>query len=192
MPSLILTIPGKKSAHDGLFLLGVDRAAGLASPARRSGTQRMHQNTVCCRAVCMQDPVLILGSRGTLILSTQTGLFRPEKDARPPPAGTAINEQINKRRMPMDEREKYRAEIDAKLATFGETLEEIKTKQALRNETLPDVQLDGIVRKHQEVQSRARELKTSDAGAYEEKKVELDSLMDDIDKELRASLAYFK
>ena len=92
----------------------------------------------------------------------------------------------------MEEREKYRAEIEAKLVKFGETLNEIRTKQELRSETRPDIQLDRIVRKHQEAQTRAKTLAASDANAYEKDRADIDRLMNDIDEELRASLAYFK
>jgi hypothetical protein len=91
----------------------------------------------------------------------------------------------------MNEKEKYSAEIDAKLAKFGETLNEIRTKQELRKKSRPDLQIDGTIRKHQEVQSRVKALDGSDPDAWETIKTEVDGLMNDIDKELREALAYF-
>jgi hypothetical protein len=91
----------------------------------------------------------------------------------------------------MNEKEKYSAEIDAKLAEFGETLNEIKTKQELRNESRPDLQLDATIRKHQEAQTKATELEGSDLNSWEKIKTEVDGLMNDIDRELRDALAYF-
>lgn len=91
----------------------------------------------------------------------------------------------------MDEREKYSAEIDARIAKFGETLNEIKTKRELRNESRPELQIDATFRKHQEAQAKMKALKESDSSAWETIKTEVDGLMDDIDKELREALAYF-
>lgn len=91
----------------------------------------------------------------------------------------------------MDEKEKYRAEIDAKLVKFGETLNEIKTKKELRNETSPDFQIDATLRKHEAAAAKIKELDGSDEGAWNKLKSEVDGLMGDIDKELRQALAYF-
>jgi hypothetical protein len=91
----------------------------------------------------------------------------------------------------MNEKEKYSAEIDARIAKFGETLNEIKTKRELRNEIRPELQFDGTIRKHQEVQAKAKALKKADSSAWKTIKTEVDGLMDDIDEELREALAYF-
>lgn len=91
----------------------------------------------------------------------------------------------------MNEREKYSAEIDARIAKFGETLNEIKTKRELRNESRPEIQIDATIRKHQEAQAKVKALKASDSNTWERIKTEVDGLMDDIDKELREALAYF-
>lgn len=40
----------------------------------------------------------------------------------------------------MIQKERYSAEIDARIAKFGETLKEIKTKRELRNETRPELE----------------------------------------------------
>ena len=90
----------------------------------------------------------------------------------------------------MNEKEKYRAVIDARLAEFGETLNKIKTKRELRNENRPELKIDATFRKHQEAQAKMKELKGSDSSAWETIKTEMDDMMDDIDKELREALAY--
>ena len=91
----------------------------------------------------------------------------------------------------MNEKEKYSAEIDAKIAKFGETLNEIKTKRELRNEIRPELQIDTTIRKHQEAKAKAKALKRADSSDWETIKTEVDGLMDDIDEELREALAYF-
>jgi len=91
----------------------------------------------------------------------------------------------------MNEKEKYSAEIEARIAEFGETLNEIETKRELRNESRPEVQIDATIRKHQEAQVKVKALKESDSGAWETIKTEVDGLLDDIDKELKEALAYF-
>lgn len=91
----------------------------------------------------------------------------------------------------MNEKEKYRAEIDAKLLKFGESINEIKAKRELRNESRPELQVESALRKHQEAQAKVKELDGSDPDAWEKIRTDMDGLMDDIDKELREALAYF-
>jgi hypothetical protein len=91
----------------------------------------------------------------------------------------------------MNERDKYSAEIDAKLAKFGQTLNEIKTKQELRNESRPDLQIEATFRKHQAAQAKLKEMEGSDSSTWETIKTDVDGLMDDIDNELREALVYF-
>jgi len=50
----------------------------------------------------------------------------------------------------MNQKEKYSAEIDARIGKFGDTLNEIKTKRELRNDSRPEIQIDATIRKHQE------------------------------------------
>lgn len=91
----------------------------------------------------------------------------------------------------MDEKEKYRAEIDAKLAKFGETLNEIRAKQELRKESRPDLPINATFRKHQEAQAKLKEMEGSDSSAWESIKTNMDGLINEIDKELREALVYF-
>lgn len=91
----------------------------------------------------------------------------------------------------MNDKERYSAEIDARIVKFGETLNEIKTKRELRNENRPELSIDTTIRKHQEAQAKVKALKESDLNTWETIKTEVDGLMDDIDKELREALAHF-
>ena len=92
----------------------------------------------------------------------------------------------------MEDQAKYRAEIDAKLLKFGETLNEIKAKRELRNMSRPVLQVDSALRKHQEAQTKAKELENASADSWEKMRTDMDTLMDDIDKDLREALAYYK
>ena len=91
----------------------------------------------------------------------------------------------------MNEKEKYRAEIDAKLVQLGETLLEVKTKEKLRNAAKPTLDLDATEGKHKEATAKVKALDASDSENWKLLKSELDSLMTDIDKDLRQALAYF-
>ena len=44
---------------------------------------------------------------------------------------------VRERRKTIDDREQYCVEIDARIAKFGETLNEIKTNRELRKEHIP-------------------------------------------------------
>jgi hypothetical protein len=92
----------------------------------------------------------------------------------------------------MDDRAKYQAEIDAKLLKFGETLNEIKAKRELRNMSRPVLQVDSALRKHQEAQTKAKELENANAESWEKMRTDMDTMMSDIDKDLREALAYYK
>lgn len=92
----------------------------------------------------------------------------------------------------MDEKAKYRTEIEAKLLKFGETLNELKAKRELRNMSRPELQVDSALRKHQEAQTRAKQLESADSESWEKMRTDIDTLMDDIDKDLREALAYYK
>jgi len=91
----------------------------------------------------------------------------------------------------MNEKEKYLAEIDAKLIKFGETLHEIKNKMEQRKENLPDIQIDTTIRRHEDARVKVNELKKSDESAWKKAKDELDNFVNDIDEDLRQTLAYF-
>lgn len=91
----------------------------------------------------------------------------------------------------MDEKEKFRAEIDAKLVQFGETLLEFKTKKRLRDAAQPTLDLDATENKHKEAVAKVKALNAAEGERWKNQKSELDSLMADIDEDLRKALAYF-
>jgi len=91
----------------------------------------------------------------------------------------------------MKEKDKYRAQIEARLMKFGESLYEIETKKEQRKDNLPDIQIDPILRKHEAAEARLKELDEADESSWEKNKTELDRLLDGIDKDLRKAMAYF-
>jgi predicted component of type VI protein secretion system len=91
----------------------------------------------------------------------------------------------------MIEKEKYRAEVEAKMTQFNETLNEIIAKQELRDWSHNDLNIGGTICKRDELQIKVNELKKDDSTSWETVKTEVDGLIDDIDRELSSALAYF-
>jgi hypothetical protein len=90
----------------------------------------------------------------------------------------------------MNEKEKYRAVIEARLMKFGESLYEITNKMDRRKSNLPDIQIQPILRKNDDARIKLARLDNSDENDWQKIKSELDRLMADIDKDLRRALAY--
>lgn len=92
----------------------------------------------------------------------------------------------------MKEREKYKAEIEARLCKFDDTLHEIKAKQKERRENPPKIHLAPIIEIREKAGEKFGEIvEERDEGAWDKFKRELDDLVNDIDDELRKALAYF-
>ena len=91
----------------------------------------------------------------------------------------------------MNEKEKYKAEIEARLTSFDATLDEIKAKQELRDWSRIDLDIGGTIRKRDELQVKMNALEKSDSASWEPIKSEVDGLVKDIDKELRKAMVYF-
>ena len=92
----------------------------------------------------------------------------------------------------MNEKEKYRAEIDAKLAKFGETLHEIKSKQETRNKMRPTLNINATIDKHKAAKAKIEAIEDSDTRSWHGIKAEVDSLMGDIDDDLRQAMSLYK
>lgn len=91
----------------------------------------------------------------------------------------------------MREKEKYRAQIEARLMKFGESLYEIANKKIEREDNLPDLQIDPILRKHEAAEDRLKKLVEADDRSWQKYKTELDQLLDGIDADLRQAMSYF-
>lgn len=91
----------------------------------------------------------------------------------------------------MKEKEKYRAQIEARLMTFGETLYEIQTRKERRKENLPEIEIDPILRKQEAAENKLKEVDEVDESSWQTFKVELDGLLDGIDADLRKAMTYF-
>jgi len=91
----------------------------------------------------------------------------------------------------MKDKEKYRAQIEARLMKFGESLYEITTKKEQRKANLPELEIEPILRKHEAAEAKLKELVEADESNWQNHMTELDRLVDDIDQDLRNALAYF-
>ena len=91
----------------------------------------------------------------------------------------------------MKEKEKYRAKIEARLMSFGESLYEISTKKKLRNDKRPEIQIDPVLKKQEAAEAKLKELDAADESSWQKYKSELDQLLDGIDADLRKAMAYF-
>ena len=91
----------------------------------------------------------------------------------------------------MKEKEKYRAQIEARLMTFGESMYEISNKKKLRNDNQPQIQIDPILRKQEAAEAKLKQLDAADENSWQKYKIELDQLLDGIDADLRKAMAYF-
>ena len=91
----------------------------------------------------------------------------------------------------MNDKEKYKAGIEARMTSFNASLNEIKAKQELRDWSRIDLDIGGTIRKRDELQVKMNALEKSDSASWEPIKSEVDSLVNDIDKELRKAMVYF-
>lgn len=92
----------------------------------------------------------------------------------------------------MDEKEKYRIEMDTKITRLGDTLHEIKTEMEKRKESFPEITIQSAIENLREASLKLREIERLDKGSLEQRKMELQSLVDDIDNKARKAMAHFK
>lgn len=95
----------------------------------------------------------------------------------------------------MDDREKTRTEIEARLTQLGETINTLRLKAEQRQDKLeaPLAQsLDAIESKREEVRSSLPQMETLDEETYTSTVERLRRHLDDIDGSLRKALAHFK
>jgi hypothetical protein len=90
----------------------------------------------------------------------------------------------------MEDREKYRAEMEAQMLKFNETLAQIKSKIQMRDENEPALSLNPFLEKQEKVQTKLKKMEQTDEKSWPEARAELDHLMDDVDAELRKVWAY--
>lgn len=91
----------------------------------------------------------------------------------------------------MIEKEKYRAQIEARLMKFGESLYEITNKKMQRKGNWPDVQINPILKRQEAAEAKLQELGAAGENSWQKYKTELDQLVDGIDADLRKAMAYF-
>jgi endonuclease IV len=91
----------------------------------------------------------------------------------------------------MEEKEKYHAELDARISKVDKTLHEIKTKIKNKKELPSHIRLHDTIRKYEKAKVKHENLKQSDGGMWKKLKGEVEGLFDEIDEDLRETLAYF-
>jgi chromosome segregation ATPase len=92
----------------------------------------------------------------------------------------------------MNEKEKYKAEIESRLRKFEQELKELKMKQEQAEEKLTELDIDTIVEKHNNAGNKLREIEQTDENSWGKLKSEFDDLVSDIDKDLRKAVTYYK
>lgn len=91
----------------------------------------------------------------------------------------------------MKEKDKYRAQIEARLMKFGESLYEITARKEQQKDKWPDLRIEPILKKLEAAEARLEALDTADENSWQKYKTELDELLNGIDKDLRKAMAYF-
>lgn len=91
----------------------------------------------------------------------------------------------------MNDKEKYRAKIETQMTNFNETIEEIVTKAKLRKESQPEIDIESLLKKHEDAKDKLKELDTTDENNWQKVKGEMDDLFEGIDRDLRQAVAYF-
>lgn len=93
------------------------------------------------------------------------------------------------------DREKTRAEIEARLTKLGETINTLRLKAEQQQEKYAaplGKSLDAIESKGSEVQNSLQETESMEEDAWSRTVDKLDRHLDDIDASLRKALAHFK
>lgn len=91
----------------------------------------------------------------------------------------------------MKDKEKYRAQIEARLMEFGESLYEITNKMEQRKANQPDIEIAPILKKQEAAEDKLRKLDTADEDSWRTYQAELEQLVVGIDRDLRKAMAYF-
>ena len=91
----------------------------------------------------------------------------------------------------MKDKEKYRAQLEARLMEFGESLYEITNKMEQRKVNQPNIEIAPILKKQEAAEDKLKELDTADENSWQTYQNELDQLVVGIDADLRKAMAYF-
>ena len=91
----------------------------------------------------------------------------------------------------MNDREKYRAKIETQMRNFNQTIEELATKAKLRKDSQTDIDIESLLKKHEDAKVKLKELDTTNENNWQKVKGEVDDLFEGIDHDLRQAMAYF-
>jgi hypothetical protein len=91
----------------------------------------------------------------------------------------------------MKDKDKYRAQIEARLMEFGESLYDITNKMEQRKTNQPNIKITPILKKQEAAEDKLKKLDRADEDSWRAYQAELDELVVGIDEDLRKAMAYF-
>jgi hypothetical protein len=91
----------------------------------------------------------------------------------------------------MNDKERYRTMINARIDRFNETLGEIRAKAKARENLQPDVSIESIAARKDAATAKLKELDEAEENSWQKFRADLEKLIDDIDADLRKAMAYF-
>ena len=91
----------------------------------------------------------------------------------------------------MSEKERIRAEIEAKLTKYGKTLDGIISDLEQKKILPSDKSLISALQKFELAKSKVREMDNVEGEGWEKKKSELNYVFNDLNDDLRAALSLF-
>jgi hypothetical protein len=89
----------------------------------------------------------------------------------------------------MTDKEKFRAEIEAKMAKYGDTLDGILSDLEYRKELPSDSSLVSALKKYELAKTKVSELDNAGEEGWEEKKKEINYVFNDLNDDLRSALS---
>lgn len=94
----------------------------------------------------------------------------------------------------MNQKEKIKSEMEAKLTQLGQSIEELKQKAEIQEEKFTSIHrktIEDLVQNKAKAEQKLQSLTDADEGSRSDMKEELATFMSDMDQRLREALAYF-
>ena len=91
----------------------------------------------------------------------------------------------------MEDIEKYRAQIEARMTDFHENLEQVIAKAKEKKDTHSQVPLQNLVQKKEDAEAKLKELDGAHESEHPKIRDELDRLFGNIDQDVRDALSYY-
>lgn len=88
----------------------------------------------------------------------------------------------------MEEKDKLRAELESKITRYNATIDEIRMKREMRNDTIADASFNSALRKYGAAKTAVSRLDGSDENTDEKIRTEVENLLEGIDADLRQAM----